>query len=125
MSFRIGDEWTDAPQGSFVLVPAGVTHDFENRSSARAGALNFSIPGGFEDDMPGIAEWFAEHPAAGARRAYVAAPRAAASMTPAAALRLAFRSLAGDDKERVAVGNVRKAVAYPADRFITWGNNDH
>ncbi len=62
MSFRIGDEWMDAAQGSFVLVPAGVTHDFENRSSARAGALNFSIPGGFEDDMPGIAEWFAEHP---------------------------------------------------------------
>ena len=62
MSFRIGDEWMDAPQGSLVLVPGGVTHDFENRSSARTGALNFSIPGGFEDDMPGIAEWFLEHP---------------------------------------------------------------
>ena len=62
MSFRLNDEWTDAPRGAFVLVPGGVTHDFENRSSARAGALNFSIPGGFEEDMAGIAAWFAEHP---------------------------------------------------------------
>jgi mannose-6-phosphate isomerase-like protein (cupin superfamily) len=62
MSFLVGDEWFDAPNGSFVLVPGGVTHDFENRSDGRAGALNFSTPGGFEKEMPGIAEWFAEHP---------------------------------------------------------------
>jgi quercetin dioxygenase-like cupin family protein len=62
MSFLIGDKWIDAPQGSFVLAPAGVTHDFENRSGARAGVLNFSIPGGFEKHMPDIVGWFAEHP---------------------------------------------------------------
>jgi mannose-6-phosphate isomerase-like protein (cupin superfamily) len=62
MSFLIGDRWIDAPMGSFVLVPGGVTHDFQNRSSSRAGALNFSIPGDFEKDMPMIAEWFAENP---------------------------------------------------------------
>jgi mannose-6-phosphate isomerase-like protein (cupin superfamily) len=62
MSFLIGDEWTHAAAGSFVLVPGDVTHDFENRGSARAGVLNFSVPGGFEDDMPGIAQWFAENP---------------------------------------------------------------
>lgn len=62
MSFLIGDRWIDAPTGSFVLAPAGVTHDFENRSSSRAGALNFSIPGDFEKSMPAIAEWFAENP---------------------------------------------------------------
>jgi mannose-6-phosphate isomerase-like protein (cupin superfamily) len=62
MSFLVGAEWKDAPKGSFVLVPGGITHDFENRTSKRAAALNFSIPGGFEEDMPGIAEWFAEHP---------------------------------------------------------------
>jgi len=44
MSFLIGSEWRDAPRGSFVLVPGGVTHDFENRTSARAGALNFPFP---------------------------------------------------------------------------------
>lgn len=66
MTFRVGDDWIDAPAGSFVLAPAGTTHDFENRSDARAGLLNLSIPGDFETHMPGIAEWFAEHPPANA-----------------------------------------------------------
>jgi mannose-6-phosphate isomerase-like protein (cupin superfamily) len=58
MSFFLGDRWIDAEKGSFVLIPGGVSHDFENRSAARAGALNFSAPGDFEEHMPGIAEWF-------------------------------------------------------------------
>ena len=62
MSFLLGERWIDAPRGSFVLVPSGVTHDFENRSSARAGALNFSCPGDFEEDMPSIVDWFAKNP---------------------------------------------------------------
>jgi len=62
MSVLIGDRWVDAPSGSFVLVPGGMTHDFQNRSGQRAGILNFSIPGNFETEMPAIAEWFAEHP---------------------------------------------------------------
>jgi membrane-bound ClpP family serine protease len=45
-----------------VLAPGGVTHDFENRTSSRAGVLNLSTPGGFEDEMPSIAAWFLEHP---------------------------------------------------------------
>ncbi len=66
MSFLVGQEWIDAPVGSFVLVPGGVTHDFENRSSQRAGVLNFSS-GVFEPAMGGIAQWFAEHPPGNAR----------------------------------------------------------
>jgi quercetin dioxygenase-like cupin family protein len=62
MSFLVNGEWIDAPQGSFVLIPGGSTHDFENRSSTRAGALNFSAPGNFEQAMPAIAQWFADHP---------------------------------------------------------------
>jgi mannose-6-phosphate isomerase-like protein (cupin superfamily) len=62
MSFLVDDHWLDAPRGSFVLVPGGTTHDFENRSDTRAGVLNFSAPGAFEPAMPGIAQWFAEHP---------------------------------------------------------------
>ena len=58
MTFLLGDEWLDAPAGSFVLVPGGLTHDFDNRSDARAGMLNVSAPGDFEDHMPPIAEWF-------------------------------------------------------------------
>ena len=66
MSLLIGGEWIDAPTGSFVLVPGGVTHDFENRSDRRAGVLNF-FSGVFEPDMPGIADWYAKHPAGDAR----------------------------------------------------------
>jgi mannose-6-phosphate isomerase-like protein (cupin superfamily) len=62
MSFFVEGEWIDAPRGSFVLVPGGSTHDFENRSAARAGALNFSAPGDFEQDMPAIVQWFADNP---------------------------------------------------------------
>jgi uncharacterized glyoxalase superfamily protein PhnB/mannose-6-phosphate isomerase-like protein (cupin superfamily) len=63
MSFLLEDRWLDASRGTFVIAPGGMKHDFQNRSAARAGALNFSIPGGFERDMPGIAQWFKEHPA--------------------------------------------------------------
>jgi uncharacterized glyoxalase superfamily protein PhnB/mannose-6-phosphate isomerase-like protein (cupin superfamily) len=63
MSFLLEDRWVDAERGSFVVAPGGMKHDFQNRSAARAGVLNFSIPGGFERDMPDIAEWFKEHPA--------------------------------------------------------------
>ena len=62
MSFLVDGGWTDASAGSFVLVPGGSAHDFENRSARRAGMLNLSIPGDFEAHMPGIAQWFAEHP---------------------------------------------------------------
>lgn len=62
MSFLIGDEWREAPQGSFVLIPGGVTHDFENRGAVRAGALNISSPGNFEQHMPQIVSWFEQYP---------------------------------------------------------------
>lgn len=48
MAFLTGTEWVDAPRGSFLRIPAGTTHDFENRSNGRAGVLNVFIPGGFE-----------------------------------------------------------------------------
>lgn len=39
MNFLVRDEWVDAPTRSFVLVPGGVTHDFENRGDTRAGIV--------------------------------------------------------------------------------------
>ena len=57
-SILVGETWYDSPPGSFVMVPATVMHDFENRSATRAGLLNVYIPGGFEDSMPAIVEWF-------------------------------------------------------------------
>jgi mannose-6-phosphate isomerase-like protein (cupin superfamily) len=67
MSIRVGDDWIDAQPGAFVLVPGGMTHDFENRGSVRAGVLNFSN-GPFEHDMPMIADYFQQHPPGDARR---------------------------------------------------------
>jgi len=67
MSVLVATEWTDAEAGSFLLIPGGVTHDFENRGPERAGMLNLSIPGDFEEHMPGIARWFADHPAGDTR----------------------------------------------------------
>jgi mannose-6-phosphate isomerase-like protein (cupin superfamily) len=66
MSLLVGDEWVDAPKGSFVLIPGGTTHDFENRSDRRAGVLNFSN-GVFEPEMEGIAAWFRDNPPGDAR----------------------------------------------------------
>lgn len=62
MSLLLDDRWIDAARGSLVIAPGGMTHDFENRSQSRAGVLNFSIPGGFEGNMPSIVQWFDEHP---------------------------------------------------------------
>ncbi len=67
MSFLIEKEWIDAPVGTFVLVPGGTTHDFENRSEEAAAVLNFSTPGTFESAMPEIVKWFLENPPGEAR----------------------------------------------------------
>jgi mannose-6-phosphate isomerase-like protein (cupin superfamily) len=59
LSFLVGGEWVEAPAGSFILIPGGVTHTFENRGDTRAGTLNISAPD-FEERMPGIADWFSQ-----------------------------------------------------------------
>jgi mannose-6-phosphate isomerase-like protein (cupin superfamily) len=58
MTFLVGDQHVDADAGTFLRIPAGVMHDFENRTPNPAGALNVFIPGGFEVQMPAIVEWF-------------------------------------------------------------------
>jgi mannose-6-phosphate isomerase-like protein (cupin superfamily) len=81
MSVLVGESWTDAPVGSFVLVPGGTTHDFENRGTQRAGVLNLSIPGAFEPHMPSIVEWFREHPPGDARGPASLAPEDTPTIT--------------------------------------------
>jgi mannose-6-phosphate isomerase-like protein (cupin superfamily) len=58
----VGEEWLGARRGTFLRIPAGVSHDFANRSDARAGLLNVFLPGGFEKNMPAIVDWFAQNP---------------------------------------------------------------
>ncbi len=60
ISFLVGESEIDVAKGGFVLAPGGVFHDFENRSDRRAGFLNISAPGNFEESMPGISKWFLE-----------------------------------------------------------------
>jgi mannose-6-phosphate isomerase-like protein (cupin superfamily) len=69
MSFFVGGKWIDAPKGSLVIAPGGTPHDFENRTAERAGALNVSVPGDFEPQMEGIADWFRARSAEASRTA--------------------------------------------------------
>lgn len=62
VTFYLDGKRVEAPKGTFLRVPAGVTHDFANETDARAGFLNIFIPGGFERDMPAIVQWYADNP---------------------------------------------------------------
>ena len=58
MTFLVGDRWVDAPAGTFLCVPAGMTHDFVNHGAQRAAAFNVLVPGGdfearFRSWLPG------------------------------------------------------------------------
>ena len=48
---------------------------FENRTAKRAGFVNVSVPGDFEPDMTGIAEWFRARSAADSRTANAPKPK--------------------------------------------------
>ena len=57
-SILVGDVWHETSVGSFLMIPAKTIHDFENRTARPAGLFNVFIPGGFEQNMPSIVEWF-------------------------------------------------------------------
>ncbi|MDP0501266.1 MAG: cupin domain-containing protein [Verrucomicrobiota bacterium JB022] len=59
LAILVGEDWIDAPRGSFIRIPAGTVHDFENRSDMPATLFNVYLPGAFEPMMPAIVEWFA------------------------------------------------------------------
>ena len=62
MTFQVGEDQVDAVAGTFLRIPAGVKHDFHNRTARHAAVFNVFVPGGFEADMPSIVEWFRTHP---------------------------------------------------------------
>ena len=61
MSMLVGDRRIDAPSGSVIVIPAGVTHDFANRTDAPAALFNVFVPGGFETNMPDIVKWYEDN----------------------------------------------------------------
>jgi mannose-6-phosphate isomerase-like protein (cupin superfamily) len=58
-SVLAGDRWYDLEPGSTIIIPAGIDHDFANRTGERVGLLNVFVPGGFEEKMPDIVAWYA------------------------------------------------------------------
>lgn len=62
MSVCVDGDWFSADRGSYVLIPGGTRHTFENRGAVRAGLISFNTPGGFEAQAQPIADWFANHP---------------------------------------------------------------
>ena len=58
----IEKEWHAAMTGTYVFIPGGTEHSFENRTAARSGFIGINSPGGCERKLPGIVEWFKENP---------------------------------------------------------------
>jgi quercetin dioxygenase-like cupin family protein len=55
LSVRVNDDWSHATTGSYVVIPGGTPHSFENQGSVAAGFISFNSPGGFEARMADIA----------------------------------------------------------------------
>ena len=55
VSVGIDGQWSDAARGSYIQIPGGTPHDFENRGTVRAGFMSLNVPGGFEARMADIA----------------------------------------------------------------------
>lgn len=62
VSIHIDGVWHDCEKGAYTLIPGGTPHDFQNRSDVKAGFISFNVGGGFENELPGIVQWFAENP---------------------------------------------------------------
>ena len=62
LSVFLNGTWHECLQGTYLIIPGGTPHDFENRSAQRSGILSFNNKAGFENQMPSIVEWFKENP---------------------------------------------------------------
>jgi quercetin dioxygenase-like cupin family protein len=57
-----GKNWIEAEKGSYIYIPGGTEHGFENRSDKTVGFMSINTPGGFEEDIPQIVNYFEENP---------------------------------------------------------------
>jgi mannose-6-phosphate isomerase-like protein (cupin superfamily) len=64
LRFRLGDEIRDTPAGSFVFVPSGVAHCFQNTGDEPARMLVTFTPAGMEGFFEELARLDAVDPAA-------------------------------------------------------------
>lgn len=61
VSFLVGETWIDAVEGTLIRIPCNTIHTFANNTDKKAGFLNFDIPGGFENELPGMVKWFEDN----------------------------------------------------------------
>jgi len=57
-----GRDWFEAEKGSYIYIPGGREHGFENRSDNTVGFMSINTPGGFENSIPHIVNYFADNP---------------------------------------------------------------
>ena len=55
LSLRVNDDWSHVPKGTYVVIPGGTPHSFENQGSVSSGFISYNSPGGFEARMTDIA----------------------------------------------------------------------
>ena len=60
--FLEGKNWFEAEKGSYIYIPGGTDHSFENRSENIVGFISMNTPGGFEESIPHIVNYFDENP---------------------------------------------------------------
>lgn len=63
VSVQLDSHWYSAGPGTYIYIPGGTEHTFENRTSSRSGFVSINNPGGFENAMPGIVDWFKQNTA--------------------------------------------------------------
>jgi quercetin dioxygenase-like cupin family protein len=62
LSLLIDGQRTDAPRGSYAVIPGGISHDFSNRGSVLCKFISINVPAGFEQMMPQLVKWFRDNP---------------------------------------------------------------
>lgn len=62
-----GKDWFEVEKGSYIFIPGETEHGFENRSNCTVGFISINTPGGFEQAIPHIANYFEENPLGNAR----------------------------------------------------------
>jgi mannose-6-phosphate isomerase-like protein (cupin superfamily) len=60
LTLTFDDRSTDAENGTYIIIPGGVRHDFENGGSDRCGFISINVPGGFETSVQEIVRHFTE-----------------------------------------------------------------
>ena len=62
LGLLIDGQRTDAPRGSYAVIPGGLSHDFDNPGAETCRFISINVPAGFEQMMPQLVKWFEDNP---------------------------------------------------------------